>query len=164
MHAQYDAGFYDSIKDRAYTSALEIAPFIHRLIEPTSVVDIGCGSGDWLAVFQSLGVQDILGFDGGAGSEAALRIPREFFRSVDFRQPIPVDRTFDLALCLEVAEHLAATDARALVQTLARLAPVILFSAAVPQQPGVHHVNCRWPEYWVTEFAKLGYEVHDSVR
>ena len=82
MHAQYDATFYDFIKDRAYTSALEIAPFIHRLIEPTSVVDVGCGSGDWLAVFKNLGVNDILGFDGGAGSEAALRIPREFFRSV----------------------------------------------------------------------------------
>src|SRR5204862_2903390 len=42
--------------------------------------------------------------------------------------------------------------------------PVVLFSAAIPFQGGVGHVNEQWPEYWVEHFARHGYTVIDGVR
>ncbi len=161
---RYDREFYDFIKDRSYTSAMEIAPKVAELIDPQSIVDIGCGSGDWLAVFRELGVDDTLGIDDGAGSQEALRIPSECFRRADLRQAMVLDRSYDMAMCLEVAEHLPTESALKLIESLTSLAPVVLFSAAVPQQPGVHHVNCRWPEYWIDVFARHHYEAFDVIR
>ena len=41
-----------------------IVPEIIELLNPKSVVDIGCGLGTFLNVFKRLGVNDILGIDG----------------------------------------------------------------------------------------------------
>jgi hypothetical protein len=65
---------------------------------------------------------------------------------------------------LEVAEHLPAECAGALVDSLCRLAPVVAFSAAIPFQGGVHHVNERWPEYWAALFEARGFVVIDCLR
>jgi hypothetical protein len=75
-----------------------------------------------------------------------------------------LDRTFDLAISLEVAEHLPEEAADAFVESLTRLASVVLFSAAAPYQGGEHHVNERWPVYWAERFATHGYLSVDCIR
>ena len=57
-------------------------------------------------------------------------------------------RRFDLALCLDVTEHLPRECADPLVTLLTSLAPVVAFSAAIPVQDSYNHVNCQWPAYW----------------
>ena len=39
------------------------------------------------------------------------------------------------------------------------MAPVILFSAAIEEQPSEHHLNCMWQHEWMEKFEKLGYRV-----
>ncbi|HTU82550.1 MAG TPA: hypothetical protein VMF61_10495, partial [Candidatus Acidoferrales bacterium] len=73
-------------------------------------------------------------------------------------------RTFDLAISLEVAEHLPESSAASFVATLTTLAPAVLFSAAVPFQGGEHHVNERWQSYWAELFERRGYTCVDCVR
>src|SRR5205085_7165879 len=73
-------------------------------------------------------------------------------------------RTFDLAICLEVAEHLPETAATALVASLASLAPIVLFSAAIPFQGGTDHRNEQWPQYWFDRFAVHHYVAIDCLR
>jgi hypothetical protein len=67
-------------------------------------------------------------------------------------------------MSLEVAEHIHPEAAAIFVDSLVRLAPVILFSAAIPGQGGVNHVNEQWSEYWVERFEQRGYEVIDCIR
>jgi hypothetical protein len=67
-------------------------------------------------------------------------------------------------VCVEVAEHLPASGAPSFVADLARLAPVVAFSAAIPGQGGEGHVNEQWPEYWERLFAASGYRVVDALR
>lgn len=75
-----------------------------------------------------------------------------------------MDRQFDLVVSLEVAEHLPSECAEIFVDSLNRLGPVILFSAAIPFQGGTHHVNEQWPDYWVKHFQEKGYVVIDYIR
>jgi hypothetical protein len=84
--------------------------------------------------------------DGAYVQPALLAIPQEQFLAHDLTLPLHAGRTFDLALSLELAEHLPPECAGVLVDSLARLAPAVVFSAAVPFQGGVGHVNERWPE------------------
>ena len=79
------------------------------LLGPRSVVDVGCGRGAWLRSFQQHGVQKILGFDGDYVKHRDLCIHPKHFRAVDLAARIHTADTFDLAVCLEVAEHLHHT-------------------------------------------------------
>jgi SAM-dependent methyltransferase len=128
-----------------------------------SVVDVGCGSGVWLASFKDAGVPRVLGLDSGAAAEK-LEIDTDEFRVADLERDIDVDETFDLCICLEVAEHLTDRAAPVIVRNLCKLSDVVLFSAAIPGQGGSHHHNERWPSYWIDLFGSVGYEVIDAIR
>ena len=129
-----------------------------------SVVDIGCGAGWWLKTFQEAGVEDILGVDGEWIDEDQIQIPRERFQRRELQTDYGIDRRFDLSLSLEVAEHLEEGVGMRLVDTLCALAPVVLFSAAIPHQAGPGHVNEQWPSYWARAFQRHGYKPIDAVR
>ncbi|MGE3619859.1 MAG: methyltransferase domain-containing protein [Acidimicrobiia bacterium] len=159
----YSARFYEGIDAGSARSAARVVPLVVSVVKPTSVVDVGCGTGTWLAAFKDAGVPDVLGLDGGAPGPQTRIDPTEL-RTVDLSRPIDVGRTFDLAVTLEVAEHLPASRSASLVDDLCRLAPVVLFSAAIPGQGGTEHVTERWPSYWVELFAAHGYELVDRIR
>jgi SAM-dependent methyltransferase len=131
---------------------------------PGSVLDVGCGTGTWLSALAELGVKDIFGIDGVDIPESALLFPIERFRKVDLTVPWALGRKFDVALCLEVAEHLDETSSALLIGCLAHHADTVVFSAACPGQPGQHHVNCRWPGYWQALFNDQGFTCSDAVR
>ena len=92
------------------------------------------------------------------GSWAANFIER------DLSQRITIDSKYDLACCLEVAEHLPPERAGSFVEDLTKLAPVVLFSAAIPGQGGDNHVNEMWQHHWARLFAKNGFRAVDYVR
>ena len=167
QQSSYTSDFYESIGQGTRSSAKEIIPLLLELMQPVgpqSVVDVGCGTGSWLAAFQKLGIADCLGIDGDYVDRTLLEIPLNQFQSRDLKQPLQLERKFDLAISLEVAEHLPSTCAENFVNSLTKLAPVILFSAAIPFQGGVEHVNEQWPQYWVYYFGQNGFAVIDCLR
>lgn len=123
-----------------------------------TVVDFGCGRGDWLVVAQELGARAVLGLDTYAMEGAALPVPAEI---VDLTQPVRLGARHDIALCLEVGEHIDGAYAETLVQSLVDAAPIVVFSAAVPGQGGVRHVNEQPPGYWHALFRARGYACFD---
>jgi SAM-dependent methyltransferase len=159
----YDAKFYREL-EATRDSAREVLPLVFELIQPASIVDIGCGEGHWLAAATELGARDVLGIDGEWVLKTKLEIPRDRFLAHDLTAPLKLDRKFDLALSLEVAEHLPESQARRFVETLCQAADKILFSAAIPGQGGRHHVNEQWPEYWAKLFAEFGFDCCDLLR
>jgi SAM-dependent methyltransferase len=160
----YGSGFFDQTESSSIASAEIIVPLVMRLVEPRSVLDVGCGRGAWLKVFEHKGVREIAGVDGPHVNRDQLLIRPSQFTPFDLRNPSPLEQQFDLAVCLEVAEHLPASAGTQLVKTLVTAAPVILFSAAVPGQGGTAHINLQWPRYWRELFAKEGYSLLDPIR
>ena len=139
-------------------------PLVNELVRPTSVLDVGCATGTWLAEWGSAGVADVTGVDGDYVDRATLRLPVDRFVPADLQQPLSLGRTFDLVQTLEVAEHLDEACADTFVDSLARHGDTILFSAAIPGQGGPHHVNEQWPSYWAAKFARAGYTAYDVIR
>ncbi len=160
---EYDAEFFEEIHSESSKSAEIVLGILFRQFKPRSMVDIGCGSGGWLAAARSLGVEELMGLDGSYAEEAYV-LESNTFVPADLNLPLPVDGPFDLAVSLEVAEHLPACRARSFIEDLARLSDVVLFSAAIPLQGGVNHVNEQWQDYWAALFAEYGYKALDIVR
>lgn len=145
----------------------EIVPFLQERLQPRSVVDVGCGLGMFLHCFKQQGVARCLGIDGewSDGNQLAKYISADEFMIADLEQPLELDRErFDLALCLEVAEHLRAEAADTLVKSLSQLSDIVIFSAAIPFQGGLNHINEEWLDYWQDKFSQVGYVLHDVVR
>lgn len=161
---RYTDAFYAELDNTALPSGRRIVPLLLDLVPAKSAVDVGCGNGAWLAVLKEHGVADLLGLDGAHMNRRHLRIAEREFCTTRLDQPLSVARRFDLALCLEVAEHLPPERAPGLVRELCALAPVVLFSAAVPGQGGVGHRNEQWPDYWCRLFEAEGFEALDVIR
>lgn len=160
----YDREFFEEHRAGALRSAEVVIPLLSQLVEPRSVVDFGCGIGTWLLPFQRRGVERIRGLDGPYVDREAYLLGPATFTPVDLQAPLELGEPFDLAICLEVAEHLPKNCARTLIGSLARAAPLVLFSAAVPGQGGVHHVNEQWPSYWRDLFAERAFTRLDAIR
>ncbi len=160
----YNDDFFALHEKSSRESARRIIPLVLEYLRPASVVDVGCGIGTWLVEFRDAGITDFLGVDGDYVNRANLLIDPSRFIARDLAQPLALNRRFDLAVSAEVAEHLPAESASTFVGSLTRLAPVVLFSAAIPYQGGHNHLNEQWPEYWEQHFLNYGFVVVDSLR
>jgi SAM-dependent methyltransferase len=160
----YDRAYYARHREGSARSAEAILSLVFDLIRPASVIDVGCGIGAWLAAASRLGVRQVLGIDGPWVPRDALLIAAESFLEHDLETPLPRQRRFDLAACVEVAEHLDPSRGDSLVEDLCDLADVVLFSAAIPGQTGEGHHNEQWPPYWRDRFARRKYVLVDCLR
>jgi len=164
--ASYSDRFFDLHDSGSRASAARILPLVLDRARFESAVDVGCGTGAWARVLLDHGL-DVTGIDGDYVNRDRLLIPSERFRALNlsssatFSSPLaPVD----LAVSMEVAEHLPESVADALIGWLTDAAPVVLFSAAVPRQGGTLHVNEQWQGYWLERFAARGFGAYDVVR
>jgi SAM-dependent methyltransferase len=164
MTTAYDQSFFKGISVGSSSSAERVVPYLVSLLKPRSVVDVGCGIGTWAAEFIRQGVAAVLGVDGVYVDKSQLRIPANVFVDWDLELPLALEQTFDLAVSLEVAEHLSPGRASSFVRDLTALAPVVVFSAAIPFQGGINHINEQWSTYWNSLFAAQGFQAVDCLR
>jgi len=141
-----------------------ILPIVFKHADIKSIVDFGCGTGAWLRCAADTGIPDIQGLDGEWVVTDDLCIAPHQFRRADLTKPVELDRKYDLAICLEVAEHLPASSADTLVDSITQASDLVLFSAAIPLQGGTHHINEQWQDYWAELFSIRGYVPIDCVR
>ena len=160
----YDAEFYARLEAGARSSAQRVVPLVLELTAARSVIDVGCGSGAWLKVFEESGLSDLVGVEGFHVDPTAVALESARVINRDLTIPLVLDRRFDLAMSLEVAEHLPETSAATFVASLCSLAALVLFSAAAPHQGGSGHINEQWLEYWAAHFGDHGYVPVDCIR
>lgn len=160
----YSERFFEEISAGTASSSTQLARRLLALTGAKSVLDVGCGTGTWLRSFKEAGVERVLGLDGDWVRPEMLEVRRDEFRTVDLSAPIVVAQTFDLAISLEVAEHLPESSAAALIALLTSAAPVVAFSAAIPFQGGTNHVNEQWPAYWIERFRGHRFVPIDAIR
>ena len=154
----YDTAFYWDNRYGSVNSAQRILYKLFQVLPHRSVVDFGCGTGTWLWVAQAFGTEEVLGIDGDYIPRDMLMIPAENFSPADLENGYRVEKKYDLAMSLEVAEHLSENAADRFVDTLCNAADIVLFSAAHPGQGGDRHINEQPIEYWVTKFKEKGYQ------
>ena len=162
----YTRKFYEWMQVGSHRSAEIIVPYIMQLIRSQRVIDIGCGTGEWLEVFKKQGVKEVLGVDGGWFDESLLKISSNEFIKLDFtKEELKIGRTFDLAITLEVINHIPKDRTRDFIRLMTQVAPVVLFSAPIPYQGGSGaRINEQWPAYWAELFKENGFLAADCLR
>jgi hypothetical protein len=165
MKAIYDDDFYRARQRNTQDATnLVIERLLKIIPKPESAVDLGCGVGAWLATLRENGVGRILGLDGPWVKREFLAIKPDEFQQLDLTKSPDLDIRFDLAMSLEVAEHLSGRFADQFVRSLVSLSDFILFSAAPPLQGGTNHINEQPIDYWLEKFEQQGYVGIDCIR
>ncbi len=156
---------YKNLKNHPSQKSAEIiSEIVHRKISLKSVLDVGCGVGIWMKKWKERGVSVVHGVDAKWVKDGKFVVPKKWINFHNIEKPFNQGRKYDLVTCLEVAEHIHEEYSEILVDSLVRHSKNILFSAAVPGQGGVHHVNEQFQSYWVEKFEKRGYKAYDIVR
>ena len=170
----YSRKFFAHLREGSVGSARALVPIVLDIHPARSVVDVGCGVGGWVKAFAENGVSGI-GVDGAYVNREQILIPEDRFIAHDLNRELDVadlcrryggqaHGRFDLAISLEVAEHLEPQRSDGLVRDLCALSDVVLFAAAVPFQGGAGHVNERWQSWWAQKFSENGYAPFDVLR
>jgi cyclopropane fatty-acyl-phospholipid synthase-like methyltransferase len=160
----YTQEFYKDRRAKTIASARRILGILRERIPFRTVADIGCGSGTWLAVALELGAERVFGLEGDWVKQDMLDDPRINFSPSNLEDRVSLSEPMDLAISLEVAEHLTPDRAETFVDDICSISQRILFSAAIPNQGGVNHLNERWQSYWAGLFNDRDYQAADLIR
>jgi SAM-dependent methyltransferase len=162
---QYDREFFQSRRALACSSASVVLGILFEYVQPRSVLDLGCATGIWLAECKRRGVSEVLGVDGDWVDTDLLEVEKSEFEAGDLGTEYYTPRKkYDLAISVEVAEHLPPESGARLVSSLTKASDVVLFSAAVKGQGGTGHVNEQPQSYWAREFRSQGFMCFDVIR
>ncbi|MFC1709913.1 radical SAM protein, partial [Candidatus Omnitrophota bacterium] len=149
----------DFFKQNLKTNVPIANTMVSTLVEyfsPKSVVDVGCGTAEYLAEFHKRGVK-IKGYEGSKKAIEMAMVENGFIEKADLREKIRANEKYDLAICFEVAEHIEKKYSKSLVNNLSVLSDKVIFSAAHPGQGGHFHINEQPREFWVNLWNKAGY-------
>ena len=140
---------FDHIDSEERPWAQRLAVWIDNVLEPKSVLDIGCGPGTYVDALRACGVKaQGLDIDERVHGKAHLTYKSLFDMT---------DESAQVVLCQEVAEHVPEQQADQLVEHVARAVEhTLIWTAAQPGQGGVGHINCQPPEYWAAKIAGQG--------
>jgi len=155
-HSPYTPDYYDQIVEEAVISRDEVFRLL-GLDGYSQVIDLGCGVGQW-----GVGYLNYTGVD--------YRVPKDKllvknYIEHDLRQITNLGKTYDVVICVEVAEHLEERCADNLIENIVRLChdrTTVIFSAAIPYQGGNNHVNEQWQTWWAEKFYRYGFGGYQS--
>jgi hypothetical protein len=147
-------------------SAEVIFDHLLNILPIHSAIDIGCGVGLWLKALSDRGTKTTIGIDGNYTNRRRLVIDPTQFIAHDLNQSIDGIELgkADLAMSLEVGEHLLPSRAEGLVDDICSLSDFVMYGAAIKHQGGEQHINEQPQSYWVEKFRGRGYVPYDVLR
>lgn len=150
----YDKRYFTEIESKEVEQANNLCDIICKIYDPKIVGDVGCATGLYLVPFHVKGTETI-GWDNAEYAVGEKRVPTVV--DADITKKLPKQRV-DLAICLEVLEHIESGLSKPVIENITKLSDVIIFSAAQVGQGGTGHVNCRPREYWEGAFMMQGFK------
>lgn len=138
-----------------------------------SVLEIGSAGGWFTKKFMDYGF-DIFGVEGSqCGYDSCLKkgIPESQILKHDIRNPLKLNKKYDIVCCTEVAEHIEIPFSGTLIKTLVDNSDMVWFSSVPPgllglPHPTYDHCNEQPDKFWINlfDFFNYGYlKLSDEV-
>lgn len=168
---EYSAAYLEFCKRDHGIASWMFGEVVHMLLRPSRVVEFGCGTGWTLAALHHAGVGTVAGYDISPAARLymqeiapdAVGLIRE--RDLNEEGPSVPRWTYDVAICIEVLEHLRPESADRAVADICNAAPIALVTACPPVATHGNplHLNEEpWPR-WVERFADNGMVIDEQL-
>lgn len=133
-----------------------------RIVEdfnPNTIIDFGCAYGYLVHELRKLGV-DAWGVDisSYAISKASENV-KPYLRVASVLDGLPqeLDRKYDMAICIEMIEHLYEEDGLKALKKMSQYSDMFLFSSTSKDFEEESHFNVQQNEYWARKMAELNF-------
>jgi SAM-dependent methyltransferase len=166
VQATVKSASHQEIYDKRYNAFLDVAASqstepmaatIKRIFNPTSVIDVGCGTGVLLARLRQIGLE-VKGLEYSDAGIARCRERGVEVEKFDLESEEAIQGSWDVTVSFEVAEHLPESMAENYVRVISQFSPVVIMSAATAGQGGKDHVNEQPHEYWIKKMLWRGFD------
>ncbi len=159
----YDQEFFNSNKDEGLKMASWFIPALKKVTGFNSIIDIGCGTGHYLRYCLDNGITDVFGLEGSPHAFESLLVDKNIVVMHDLRKPYTFSRKWDIAISIEVAEHVDKLYTNNYIKILTDSSNIVILTAAQPGQGGTAHVNEQTPEWWKEKFGKFGFTLDEEA-
>jgi SAM-dependent methyltransferase len=147
------------------SAAIIIDKLFDYFSDCNSFIDIGCGLGGWTLEFEKRGLKDFMAVDHPKTPiEKLMFLNKQNFCPIDLEKHLPNTQKFDFGICIEVLEHFNEKRAKRILDFITDSTDLVLFSAAVPNQKGVGHINEQRHTYWHKIFESKGFNFYDGFK
>lgn len=164
----YSLEYFAGINRIEADQAAKLAEWAIENLWPSRVVDFGAATGLYLEPFKRIYTPrkvDILGLElsNNAFDPKVARAPGYVLKH-DITLPVgPETERFDLALCIEVLEHIPEEFTDQVIRNICAAGLTVIISAAVPGQGGEHHHNEQPHQYWIDKFTAHGKKLNEPL-
>lgn len=159
----YYSGIYQSYEmdnlEKIRSGYRYVATEIKRILNPKTVLDVGCSIGAIVSAMREIGVESY----GVDVSEYEISQVKDSEKQYVYVQDVMDDlpsffpQHYDVVTCIEVAEHIPQENAAEFVARLCDLGNYVVFSSTPYDFEDPTHCNVQQQEYWCKLFAQRGY-------
>ena len=155
----YTTGFYKQMR-RARGWQASVGKCMAETYGFNSAIDFGCGIGSYLQGMKQAGVENVFGYE-------FLRKSVDPYIDKDMKPYIKQGSLMDIlrpgkfewVQSIEVVEHLLPEASDVIVTNLTDAScKYLFFTAAVPGQGGVGHINEREQSFWIEKIEAKGFK------
>ena len=158
------------LKHRPITlsSAKKIIKLFPNYFNPKLILDIGCGTGEWIKTFNDrYSSCKFIGIDGHWINSDDLIYKNCDFLNIDLNSELSSEtfnKKYDLVCCLETITDLTEHKGQNLIKKICNITDMCLFSSGTPVQTHGPHKNQQWQSYWHSLFIKNEFTALDFIR
>ena len=153
-----DLGFWETTDATGHIHDLSIAAALSNYLaekQAKTVVDFGCGMGDYAKAFKADGYK-VEAYDGNPNTET---LSNGIGKVLDLSKPFYLGKKFDVVLSLEVGEHIPAEFEQQFIDNICKHAKKhLVISWAIEGQGGSGHVNCKNNNYIIGQVEDRGFK------
>jgi cyclopropane fatty-acyl-phospholipid synthase-like methyltransferase len=156
----YSVDYFGKLNAVEEVQAQVLADTVIGLYHPQSVIDLGCATGIYLKPYADKGIE-VKGLELSKNAlDSSVCVIPDKIEVADLRTPITLDRKYDVAVCLEVLEHIKEKYSDQAVANICNASDVLIVSMAKPGQPGEHHHTLMPRQWWFDKFQKHSFTPH----
>jgi 2-polyprenyl-3-methyl-5-hydroxy-6-metoxy-1,4-benzoquinol methylase len=153
-----DFGFWETTDQTGHVHDISSAAALCKYLadkQATTVVDFGCGLGDYAKAFKAKG-HKVEAYDGNPNTES---LTGGIGKVLDLSKPFYLGKKFDVVLSLEVGEHIPKEFEEQFIDNITKHAKKhLIISWAIVGQGGDGHVNCADNEYIIGQIVDRGFK------
>jgi 2-polyprenyl-3-methyl-5-hydroxy-6-metoxy-1,4-benzoquinol methylase len=153
-----DLGFWETTDETGHIHDRSISAALCNYLadkQAKTVVDFGCGMGDYAKAFKADGYK-VEAYDGNPNTET---LSGGIAKVLDLSKPFYLGKKFDVVLSLEVGEHIPAEFEELFIDNITKHAKKhLVISWAIEGQGGSGHVNCKNNDYIIGQIEDRGFK------
>lgn len=129
--------------------ANRLAAWVKQELNPSSLLDIGCGPGHFVDSFRDCGI-DAKGIDVDDRVHGKEHLTYQSLFDI-------TNESADVVVCMEVAEHIEQTlEDEVVAKVVSTVGKTLIWTAAAIGQGGIGHINCKNKNDWAEKLTSAG--------